>query len=100
MLMVIFSLLSTSAITPPSSNHPSTIPRDGNRQATGDALTCVCMAALGELIEIDDRTVLVLGQELDVSHDQPDAANALVHRVGDTLVIVDTGVTTAFRTAL
>lgn len=58
------------------------------------------MTALGELIEIDDRTVLVLGQELDVAHDQPDAANALVHRVGDTLVIVDTGVTTPFRAAL
>ena len=58
------------------------------------------MTALGELIEIDDRTVLVLGQELDVAHDQPDAANALVHRVGDTLVIVDTGVTTQFRAAL
>ena len=58
------------------------------------------MTALGELIEIDDRTVLVLGQELDVAHEQPDAANALVHRVGDTLVIVDTGVTTQFRAAL
>ncbi|MFD4240281.1 MBL fold metallo-hydrolase [Streptomyces sp. NPDC058525] len=58
------------------------------------------MTALGDLIEIDDRTVLVLGQGLDVEHDQPDVANALVHRAGDTLVLVDTGVTTAFRTAL
>jgi glyoxylase-like metal-dependent hydrolase (beta-lactamase superfamily II) len=56
--------------------------------------------ALGDLIEIDDRTVLVLGQELDVAHDQPDVANALVHRVEDTLVLVDTGVTSAFRAAL
>ncbi|MFJ4864666.1 MULTISPECIES: MBL fold metallo-hydrolase [unclassified Streptomyces] len=58
------------------------------------------MTALGDVIEIDERTVLVLGQELDVGHDQPDVANALVHRVGDLLVLVDTGVTTTFRTAL
>ncbi|WP_327254998.1 MBL fold metallo-hydrolase [Streptomyces sp. NBC_01244] len=58
------------------------------------------MTALGDLIEIDDRTLLVLGQGLDLAHGQPDVANALVHRVGDTLVVVDTGVTTAFRTAL
>ncbi|AWZ17970.1 MBL fold metallo-hydrolase [Streptomyces sp. ICC1] len=58
------------------------------------------MTELGDLIEIDDRTVLVLGQELDVEHGQPDVANALVHRVGDTLVLVDTGVTEAFRAAL
>lgn len=58
------------------------------------------MSALGDLVEIDDRTVLVLGQELDLAHDQPDVANALVHRAGDTLVLVDTGVTPAFRAAL
>ncbi|MFD8981308.1 MBL fold metallo-hydrolase [Streptomyces sp. NPDC059564] len=58
------------------------------------------MAALGDLVAIDDRTVLVLGQELDVGHDQPDVANALAHRAGDTLVLVDTGVTAAFRAAL
>ncbi|MDQ1513908.1 MAG: hypothetical protein QOC59_1750 [Microbacteriaceae bacterium] len=58
------------------------------------------MTSLGDLIEIDDRTVLVLGQELDVARDQPDVANSLVHRTGDTLVIVDTGVTTPFRAAL
>ncbi|MEU9109249.1 MBL fold metallo-hydrolase [Streptomyces xanthophaeus] len=58
------------------------------------------MTALGDLIEIDDRTVLVLGQELDVEHGQPDVANAFVHRVADTLVLVDTGVTAAFRVAL
>ncbi|WP_051832916.1 MBL fold metallo-hydrolase [Streptomyces katrae] len=58
------------------------------------------VTALGDRIEIDDRTVLVLGQELDLEQDQPDVANALVHRVGDTLVLVDTGVTPAFRTAL
>ncbi|MFI6150374.1 MBL fold metallo-hydrolase [Streptomyces sp. NPDC051109] len=58
------------------------------------------MAALGELIGIDDRTVLVLGQELDVERGQPDVGNALVHRAGDTLVVVDTGVTAAFRAAL
>lgn len=58
------------------------------------------MTALGELIGIDDRTVLVLGQELDVERGQPDVGNALVHRAGDTLVVVDTGVTAAFRAAL
>ncbi|MFF3859527.1 MBL fold metallo-hydrolase [Streptomyces sp. NPDC002209] len=58
------------------------------------------VTALGDLIEIDDRTVLVLGQELDLEHDQPDVANALVHRAGDTLVVVDTGVAPTFRAAL
>ena len=58
------------------------------------------MTALGDRVQIDDRTVLVLGQELDVAHDQPDVANALVHRVDDTLVLIDTGVTQAFRAAL
>ncbi|WKD36768.1 MBL fold metallo-hydrolase [Streptomyces xanthophaeus] len=58
------------------------------------------MTALGDLVEIDDRTVLVLGRELDLAHGQADVANALVHRAGDTLVLVDTGVTPAFRAAL
>ncbi len=58
------------------------------------------MTTLGDLIEIDDASVLVLGQGLDVEHDRPDVANALVHRAGDTLVLVDTGVTAAFREAL
>ncbi|MDT7554557.1 MAG: hypothetical protein QOI16_3093 [Pseudonocardiales bacterium] len=56
--------------------------------------------SFGDVLEIDDRTVLVLGQELDVAHDQPDVANALVHRAGETLFLVDTGVTAAFRKAL
>lgn len=55
---------------------------------------------LGEIISIDDRTVLVLGQELEFDKDQPDAGNAIMHRVGDTLFLVDTGVTTAFRDAV
>ncbi|MGO4461185.1 MBL fold metallo-hydrolase [Streptomyces sp. M-16] len=58
------------------------------------------MTALGESIGIDGSTVLVLGQELAVGRGQPDVANALVHRTGDTLVLVDTGVTEAFRAAL
>jgi len=36
--------------------------------------------ALGGLVAIDDRTVLVLGQELDVTHEQRDVSHALVHR--------------------
>lgn len=56
--------------------------------------------SLGRVQRIDDRTVLVLGQELNVDAKQPDVANALVHRAGGTIVIVDTGVTTAFRDAL
>lgn len=55
---------------------------------------------LGRVQRIDDRTALVLGQELDLDAKQPDVANALVHRAGDTIVIVDTGVTGAFRHAL
>ena len=56
--------------------------------------------ALGDVVEIDDRTVLVLGQELDVDAGRPDVANALLHRAGDTLFMVDTGVTRPFRAAL
>ncbi len=55
---------------------------------------------LGKVQRVDDRTVLVLGQELNVEAKQPDVANALVHRTGDTIVIVDTGVTEPFRDAL
>ncbi|MFD9569257.1 MBL fold metallo-hydrolase [Streptomyces sp. NPDC059982] len=58
------------------------------------------MSPLGDLIEIDAATVLVLGQELDLAHGRPDVANTLAHRTGDTLVLVDTGVTPAFRDAL
>ncbi|MGE7384025.1 MBL fold metallo-hydrolase [Streptomyces sp. NPDC004126] len=58
------------------------------------------MTVLGELVGIDGRTVLVAGQELDLAHGRPDVANALVHRTGDTLVLVDTGVTQPFRAAL
>lgn len=57
-------------------------------------------SALGQLQQIDDRTVLVKGQELNIEAKQPDVANALVHRAGDTIVIVDTGVTAPFRDAL
>ncbi len=57
-------------------------------------------AVLGETPTIDDRTLLVLGQELAVPHGQPDVANALVHRSGKTLVVIDTGVTEEFRAAL
>jgi len=56
--------------------------------------------ALGNIMDIDDRTVLVIGQELDVEKGQPDVGNALLHRVDDTLFLVDTGVTTSFREAL
>ena len=56
--------------------------------------------ALGDIVEIDDRTVLVLGQPLVFDKGQPDVANALLHRVDDTLFLVDTGVTEAFRKAL
>jgi glyoxylase-like metal-dependent hydrolase (beta-lactamase superfamily II) len=49
---------------------------------------------------IDERTLLVQGQELNIDAKQPDLANAVLHRTGDTVVIVDTGVTEAFRKAL
>lgn len=56
--------------------------------------------SLGDIVELDDRTVLVIGQELDIANDQPDVANALLHRAGDTLFLIDTGVTERFRQAL
>ncbi|MFD0145138.1 MULTISPECIES: hypothetical protein [unclassified Streptomyces] len=42
------------------------------------------MAALGDLIEIDDRTRPVLGQGPALAQGRPDVADALVHRTGDT----------------
>lgn len=56
--------------------------------------------SLGDTIRIDGRTVLVIGQELDVNRGQPDVANTLLHRVGDSLFMIDTGVTEHFRAAL
>ena len=58
------------------------------------------VSSLGRIQRIDDRTVVILGQELNVEAKQPDVANALVHRTGDTIVIVDTGVTEPFREAV
>jgi len=55
---------------------------------------------LGKIERVDDRTVVILGQELNVEAKQPDVANSLVHRAGDTIVIVDTGVTEPFREVL
>jgi glyoxylase-like metal-dependent hydrolase (beta-lactamase superfamily II) len=55
---------------------------------------------LGQVHRIDERTLLVQGQELNIDAKQPDVANAVLHRTGDTVVIVDTGVTEAFRKAL
>ena len=55
---------------------------------------------LPEVVEIDPQTRLVFGQGLDLAHGQPDVANAIVHLTGETLVLVDTGVTIAFRDAL
>ncbi|MTD15997.1 MBL fold metallo-hydrolase [Nakamurella sp. YIM 132087] len=73
-----------------------------SRTETSTAATAAAHSepALGTVLRIDEATVLVLGQELDVAAEQPDVANSLLHRVGDTLFLVDTGVTTEFRTAL
>lgn len=57
-------------------------------------------SSLGRIQRLDEQTLLVQGQELNVDAKQPDVANALIHRTGDTVVIVDTGVTEAFRKAL
>jgi glyoxylase-like metal-dependent hydrolase (beta-lactamase superfamily II) len=56
--------------------------------------------ALGDVVEIDDSTVLVLGQPLDIEHDQPDVGIVVIHRAGHTLFVVDTGVTEEFRRAV
>jgi glyoxylase-like metal-dependent hydrolase (beta-lactamase superfamily II) len=52
---------------------------------------------LGESLPIGDDTIVVSGQEMRLETAQPDVANAIVHRAGRTLVIVDTGATPAFR---
>lgn len=56
--------------------------------------------ALGTVCRIDDRTVIIFGQELNIAADQPDVANVVLHRVGSTLFMVDTGATVEFRAAL
>ena len=56
--------------------------------------------ALGTMVSIDSRTMLVVGQDLDITRAQPDVANALLHRVDRTLFMIDSGVTTRFRGAL
>ena len=56
--------------------------------------------ALGDVIEIDERTLLVTGQPLVVEKGQPDVANSLLHLAGRNLFLVDTGTTDAFRGAL
>lgn len=55
---------------------------------------------LCEQIEIDDRTRMIVGQELDMVAGQPDVCNVIVHRAGDLLVLVDSGVTSVFRDAI
>jgi hypothetical protein len=56
--------------------------------------------ALGDVIEVDERTLLVTGQELVVENGQPDVANSRFHLANRTLFLVDTGTTEAFRAAL
>lgn len=56
--------------------------------------------ALGSTIRIDERTVLIVGQELNVAAGQPDVANVVLHRVDRTVFMIDTGATTVFRRAL
>lgn len=51
----------------------------------------------GEALAVGDDTIVVFGQELRVEAAQPDVANAVVHRAGRTLVVVDTGASPAFR---
>jgi len=46
---------------------------------------------------VSDDTVVVFGQDMRLEAGQPDVANAIVHRAGGTLVIIDTGATPAFR---
>lgn len=43
---------------------------------------------------------MIVGQALDMAAHQPDVGNVIVHRAGDLLVLVDSGVTTAFRDAI
>ncbi|GAA3639101.1 hypothetical protein [Microlunatus ginsengisoli] len=56
--------------------------------------------AVGDVVSIDDRTVLMLGQDLDVAANRPDIANVLLHRFNRTLFMIDTGATVGFRRAL
>ena len=50
-----------------------------------------------DVVRTGERTVLVLGQELDVGAGKPDIANVVVHRVNETVFVIDTGVTERCR---
>lgn len=54
----------------------------------------------GTIVTIDEHTVMVIGQPLDVDKNQPDVANSLVHQTGTDLVVVDSGATEGFREPL
>ena len=56
--------------------------------------------SLGDVVRVDDRTILITGQELDVQNGRPDVGNCLLHLSDETLVMVDTGATVEFREAI
>ena len=80
----------------------STMPAnpEGQEGPTTPSEPATAAPMLGDVVHVDDRTILVMGQELDVEGGRPDVANCLLHLTGDTLVVVDTGATVAFREAI
>ena len=54
----------------------------------------------GDIIEIAQNTLLVEGKIPSTIMKEPDIANSLVYKVGDTVYLLDTGATTFFRERL
>ncbi|MDZ7731812.1 MAG: MBL fold metallo-hydrolase [Acidimicrobiia bacterium] len=52
------------------------------------------------MVELGPSTRMLVGRALDLSAGEIDVANAVVHREGDELFVVDTGATADFRAAL
>lgn len=56
--------------------------------------------SFAEIVEIAPQLLMVVGRAMDLARGEIDVANALLYRTGDSLVVVDTGGTEAFRQAL
>lgn len=59
-------------------------------------LTLPAQADFGEAVPVGENTLLVIGRPLTLGQ-QADVANVLLHRAGNTLYMIDSGDTEAFR---
>src|SRR5438874_1549599 len=53
-----------------------------------------------DIVRVAPSMLMVVGRPLDVAKGQADVGNAILYRRGNTLYMIDTGATTAFRRSL